>query len=93
MYSLSPEADADLEEIWCYVAADDPAAADRLVDSFVERFTMLADFPDIGRRRDELAPGIRSVPVGAYVIFYRMFEDTVQIVRVLHGARDLERHF
>jgi toxin ParE1/3/4 len=69
---LSPAAARDLEEIWLYVAADKPGAADRLIDDLSDRCRALALNPHIGRRRDELRPGLRSFPHGRYVIFYRV---------------------
>ena len=50
---------------------------------------MLAEMPESGRQREKLAPELRSFAVGNYVIFYRPIENGVEIVRVLHGARDL----
>ena len=47
----------------------------------------------IGRRRDELAAELRSLPIGRYVIFYLPIADGVEIIRVLHGARDIETIF
>jgi toxin ParE1/3/4 len=52
---------------------------------------LLSAHPLSGRARDELARGLRSVPYSRYVIFYRPIKDGVEIVRVLHGARDLGR--
>ena len=43
----------------------------------------------LGRSREDLAPGLRSLPLGRYVIFYQVISDAIAIVRVLHGARDL----
>jgi len=45
--------------------------------------------PEMGRRREELAMHLRSFPVGRYIIFYRSMQEGIEIVRVLHGARDL----
>jgi toxin ParE1/3/4 len=53
----------------------------------------LAGHPNLGRSRDELEEGIRSFPVGKYVIFYRVIPAGVEIVRVLHGSRDLNAIF
>lgn len=53
----------------------------------------IADMPGIGRQREELSPGLRSVPEGDYVIFYRQIEDGVEIIRVLHGKRDIPTIF
>ena len=47
----------------------------------------------MGRRRDDLRPGLRSFPVGAYVAFYQIVGDVVEIVRVFHGRRDIEGEF
>jgi len=88
-----PEARADLHQIWDYIAEDDVEAATRLVDLVEEKCTLLARSPDIGRVRDELAPGLRSFPVGKYVIFYRRAKGGIEIVRVLSGWRDIPALF
>ena len=92
-YILSPPAFRDLEQIDDYVSVDNPAAAGRLLDSFRATFDLLAATPAAGRRRDELGQGVRSFPVGTYVVFYRVVGGTVEILRVLHGRRDLGRAF
>jgi len=88
-YRISAQARFDLDEIWFYIAQDNPDAADGFIQLFVSRFPKLAAFPQIGRQRSELADRLRSFPVGRYVIFYRPLENGIEIVRVLHGARDL----
>jgi len=50
---------------------------------------MLAESPSAGRTREEFQPGLRSFPVGSFVVFYRPIEDGILVVRVLHGARDI----
>jgi toxin ParE1/3/4 len=55
-----------------------------------DHFRALVRQPDMGRSRPELAPEVRSFPVGQYVIFYVPLAKAVDIVRVLHGARDIE---
>ena len=85
-----PLARADLLDIWNYVADDSPAKADRLLDSINKHCQTLARFPKMGRARGELGPSIRSFPVGNYVIFYREVSRGIEIIRVLHGARDIE---
>jgi toxin ParE1/3/4 len=47
----------------------------------------------MGRERKDLAPGLRSFPVTKYLIFYYCTEDIIEIVRVIHGARDIEAFF
>jgi toxin ParE1/3/4 len=63
--------------------------ADAFVDLIDQKFQALAGHPNPGRSRDELEEGLRSFPVGKYVIFYRAIPEGVEIVRVLHGSRDL----
>jgi toxin ParE1/3/4 len=86
---VSPAAGADLDQIWFYIAQDNVDAADKFIHAVVSRFPRLATMPELGRRREELSPGLRSFPVGHYIIFYRPMENGVEIARVLHGARDL----
>ena len=90
---LTPRANADLGEIWMFVAADNPAQADDFIDLIDEKFQNLSRQPGLGRRREELAAGLRSFPVGRYVIFYLQVQDCLRIVRVLHGARDVDAVF
>ena len=52
-----------------------------------------AEFPGMGCRRDELSPGLRSVVMGSYLIFYRPLEDGIRLMRVAHGSRDLPSLF
>jgi len=91
--SKRPRAQSDLAEIWDYIADDSEPAADEFIDTLDQKFQVLAARPLAGRVRDELAEGIRSFPVGRYIIFYRPQAQGVEIVRVLHGARDLDAIF
>ena len=93
MIVLQPRAKADLVEIWEFIADDSDANADAFIDVIDQKFQLLAQQPCIGRRRADLADGLRSFPVGSYVIFYLAVPGGVKIVRVLHGARDLETTF
>jgi len=88
-----PLAETDILEIWDYIADDSLAAADRWVDRLDEQFRLLAAQPMMGRARGELAPGVRSFPFGRYVIFYVPLDDGIDLVRVLHGARDIDAVF
>ena len=49
-------------------------------------------FPETGQAREELAAGLRSFPVAPYVVFFRPSADTIEVLRVLHGRRDLRRN-
>ncbi|MFN7870635.1 MAG: type II toxin-antitoxin system RelE/ParE family toxin [Cyanobacteriota bacterium] len=87
---LQPRAKADISEIWEFIAEDSDDQADAFIDLIDQNFQLLAQKSGLGRRREELAEGLRSIPVGRYVIFYLPIPGGVQIVRVLHGARDIE---
>lgn len=91
---VSPEDDDDLVEIWLHTAADrDAETADRIIDATHRKLVMLLTMPGMGRAREELAPYLRSVSEGSYVIFYRPIMNSVEIVRVAHGRQDVERLF
>lgn len=83
-------AEADLFEIWDYIAADRVSAADRVIAEFNQKFLLLAANPELGRERSELSAGIRSLTFNNYVIFYRAIPSGIEIVRILHGARHIE---
>ncbi|SRR6266404_1718775 len=90
--TYSPEAESDLIDAWVYIAEDkDSETADRVLSSLWNKCNVLVKQPEMGRRREELSTGLRSIPQGSYVIFYRLVEDRIEIVRVLHGARDIEQ--
>jgi len=89
----SSRAEIDLIEVWGYIAKDDPLAADRQLDRIDAACDMLAENPQAGPRREDLARGLRFYPVGNYLIFYTVADDGIIVVRVLHGARDYPREF
>ena len=92
-YSLARRAQQDIDEILIYISDDDVDAAILFSDRLTELFEMLAENPKAGRERPELKEEMRSFPTGNYVIFYRIWAGKVAIVRVLHGARDLDETF
>ncbi|XWK91565.1 MAG: type II toxin-antitoxin system RelE/ParE family toxin [Phormidium sp.] len=65
----------------------------RLKEAIKQQCKLLADFPNIGRNRDDLQPGLRSFPVDSYLIFYRQMAGGIEIVRFVSGYRDLEAIF
>jgi len=90
---IAERAESDLQDIWDYVSADSVERADRLIENIRAKAAVLAEFPRMGRPRDDLLPGLRSLPFGDYVIFYWPVPDGIQVLRVLHGARDIQRIF
>lgn len=84
---ISPAARHDLAAIWEYISRDNEEAATDLLQS-------LAELPGLGKSRDiDLAKGLRSYPVGRYVIYFRMRNSKLELVRVIHSARDLTEMF
>lgn len=90
----SPEAEGDLLEIWTYLANEaSPEVANVQLRSIARSTRRLARWPLSGRARDELIAGVRSIVVGQYVVFYRHIADRIEIIRVLHGSRDIDHIF
>ncbi|MFC6853973.1 type II toxin-antitoxin system RelE/ParE family toxin [Marivibrio halodurans] len=70
------------------MAEDSPDTASRFVHDLQQRFAPLCHSPEIGPRRDSLAPGLRAHFFRSYAIYYRITDTALIIMRVLHGARD-----
>lgn len=83
-------AEEDLIAIWLYVAQDSGAAADRLLDRIEARWQQVATYPFSGAPREDIATGIRHLIVGEYLTLYRVREEAIEIVRVLHGRRKID---
>lgn len=92
-YFLTPQAIKDLETIHDFIAEDSIKAARQFIDFLELKCESLAKAPTMGRSREELAPGLRSLPVKRYVIFYRQNRGHIEIIRILHGARDIVSFF
>ncbi len=90
-YVLAPAAANDLIEIWRYIRKQrSEPMADRVEEVILEKFAALAGDPGIGHRRSDLtAADVRFFPVYSYLIVYRPSTKPLQIVAVLHGARDV----
>jgi toxin ParE1/3/4 len=89
-YRLTSPARADLRRIWQYVAAFSEARADRLVDDLIARLQDIADQPLLlGAEDEDFDSGCRTSPVGDYVVFYRVVPGGIDIMRVIHGSRDI----
>ncbi|MBL8809810.1 MAG: type II toxin-antitoxin system RelE/ParE family toxin [Planctomycetaceae bacterium] len=86
---ITESAQADLDQIWLFIARDNPIAADQFVERLISRCHSYANQPLLGERRPELGPDIRCFSAGSYVVFYLPMADGVQLARVIHGARDV----
>jgi len=86
--TFAVEAGQDIEEIYASIAEDNVAAADRHRERLKRRWEQLKDQPRMGRARDDIKPGYRSVTEGAYLILYRIVSvEEVMIMRVVHGSK------
>ena len=88
-----PLAQEDLIEIWEYIADDNINRADAFIDIVDGKLRTLAAQPMMGRARDEMMAGLRSFPVGRYILFYELVTDGIALVRVLHSTRDIPTQF
>lgn len=81
---------SDLENIQDYIARDSAEYADAVVERLVLSVDRLASFPEIGRLVPEASdPKIRELLVQSYRMIYRLRKGTIQILAVVHGARNL----
>lgn len=86
---LSRRAKEDLLEIWEFIADHDELAADRYIDHLRDRALELLHFPEVGRARNEILSGLRSLLARNQLLFYKLERQEVQILRILHGSMDL----
>ncbi len=89
---VSPRVKSELDDIWHHIAAESDSVdvASRVVDSITDQFVQLSKHPQLGRRRDDLRSGLRSVTVGSYIVIYRVEGSNVRILHVVHGRRDIK---
>lgn len=85
----SAAAEADLRAIYRYIAVDNPKAAEATARRIVTASERLADHPQLGAARPELGAGIRSIVSDRYLLLYRIGADAIEVVRIVHAARDL----
>jgi toxin ParE1/3/4 len=86
---LSPTATRDLNEISSYFAQRNIKAGEGILTLFTEKCTRLIDFPRMGKSYDFLRPGLRGIPLESYIIFYRVFEMDIIILRIVSGRQNL----
>jgi toxin ParE1/3/4 len=82
----------DLSDAYAWIAPNSEMAAERLLDGVEATVARLIKFPLIGAGRETLAPGLRSIRVRPFrhLVFYRIEDDQVVLIRLLHDARMLE---
>lgn len=92
-YVLSPKAQDDLSDIWNFTEERwGPEQADKYLRVLQRAMEVVADDPRKGRTWDEVREGYRMYPAGSHMLIYRAAEIGIDVVRVLHGRMDFERH-
>lgn len=93
-YKLSSDAALDMDEIFDYSIKEFASKqAFDYASKIHSLFLKLTEQPEIGRKRNEIKVGLRSIPIGEHIFFYRILKDKIRILRVLHRSRDIPRHF
>ena len=92
-YIISTLASRDLDEIFDYFTDRSIDAGEQLIDDFNKKCRNLVSFPNIGRSYAEIDSSLRGIPLNSYIIFYRVSDISIEIVRVVSGYRDLEAFF
>ncbi len=88
---LTPRAAADIEGIALYIAAESPRAALAVTDAIERRLQQLTSHPYSGAPRDDIGTGVRHLAAGKYLAFYRVKAEDIEVLRVIHGKRRVER--
>ena len=82
----------DLQDIHDYIAKDNIVTAAAFIERLHKCCRLLVDRPNMGRKRNEIAPGLKSITEGKnYLILYHDIADGIMIVRVFHTARDIKK--
>lgn len=90
---IAPAAQADLREIYQHGLRQwGQAQSDCYIDDLKEQIWTLTTHPFMGVERPELLPNIRSLTIETHILFYRVTLDTLEIIRILHGRQDPQRH-
>jgi toxin ParE1/3/4 len=90
---IAPAAKTDLKDIYQYeLRRRGQAQSDSYLETIKNQFWSITEQPLIGVERSDLLLGARSLPIESHTLFYRITTDTVEIIRVLHGRQDPQRH-
>ncbi|NES25045.1 MAG: type II toxin-antitoxin system RelE/ParE family toxin [Symploca sp. SIO3E6] len=92
-YLINVLASQDLNEIADYFTASNIEAGERFFQNFARRCQQLVNFPNLGRSYAEISSNLRGLPIDGHIIFYRILDDGIEILRVVSGRRDLPSLF
>lgn len=89
---LTEEADADLRSLLEYTLANwGGEQRDHYAERIMGAIRELLSHPQLGSVRDDISPGLRNRRAGQHVIFYRVFEQSIRVIRILHVKTDPSR--
>jgi toxin ParE1/3/4 len=96
LIKYTPAAVDDMDEIFSYISEDNAFAAEKLLENLNTQIGSLADFSNLGSVLSEekyplVERGFRFIVVHPYLVFYKIFDDSIIIYRLLHGRRDYLR--
>jgi toxin ParE1/3/4 len=86
-----PSAEDDLTDIFYYISRENVDAAHRTIERIRSAVTRLRDYPRSAPPRLTSSSGLRGLTVGSYIVYYRITRAGVDVIRVLHAARDPRR--
>lgn len=90
---IAPAAKNDLKDIYLNGLRQwGQAQSDSYLSAIKNQLWLLTEQPLIGIERSELIPQIRSIPIHSHILFYRVTANNIEIIRVLHGRQDPQRH-
>ncbi|WP_071824582.1 type II toxin-antitoxin system RelE/ParE family toxin, partial [Microcystis aeruginosa] len=83
----------DLNKIADYFLVVNIEAGEKLFRKFYKKCQQLVQFPKLGRSYSHIKPSLRGLPLDGYIIFYRVINETVEILRIVNGRQDLDALF
>ena len=92
-YRVSPKAQEEVSDIEDFISRENPVRALTYVRELRTKIAKVAESPYLYRERPELRPGLRAARFGNYLIFFRIVDNVVEVVRIRHGATDFGRIF
>jgi toxin ParE1/3/4 len=92
-YLINRLASQDLNEIADYFAANNVKAGEKFFQDFNRKCKQLVSFPNSGKSYTEIYPELKGISLAGYIIFYRILEDGIEILRVISGRRKLPAIF
>ena len=92
-YQFSEDAIRDINDICDYIAQNNPRSASNLFDAIRQKCKLIANFPNMGKRYEQVRANLRGFFVGDYIVFYYAHDEGIFIVRIVSGYRNLDTLF